>query len=54
MKNWKTTLSGALAAVSTFLATSPNATLQTIGQVGQILFTFLMGASAKDHNVTGV
>jgi hypothetical protein len=47
MKNIKTTIFGALAAICGYLQTVPG----TAGQVGAIgvgVFTFLMGATAKD------
>jgi hypothetical protein len=47
MKNGKTTIFGALAAACGFLATQ-NGVLGIIGQIGTGLFTFLMGAAAKD------
>ena len=47
MPNIKTTIFGALAALCGFLQTQPS-TIGTIGTIGTALFTFLMGASAKD------
>jgi UDP-N-acetylmuramyl tripeptide synthase len=47
MKNGKTTIFGALAATCGFLGTQ-SGILGIIGQIGAGLFTFLMGASAKD------
>jgi hypothetical protein len=47
MKNGKTTIFGALAAACGFLGTQTGI-LGIIGQIGTGLFTFLMGASAKD------
>ena len=54
MKNWKTTLGGILAAIGLFLSNSENPTLKLIGQVIAPFGAFLMGAVAKDNNVTGV
>lgn len=50
--NWKTTLAGALGAVGTFLATQ-TAGWVVVGQVLQALAVFLLGAVAKDSNVSG-
>lgn len=50
MKSWKTTLFGALAAVGTYLATQPG--LEIVGQVLTGVATFLLGAFARDNNVT--
>lgn len=47
MKNSKTTIFGALAAAFGFLSTQ-NGVLGIAGQIGTGLFTFLMGAAAKD------
>jgi uncharacterized membrane protein len=48
MKNAKTTIFGTLAAIGGYLSTSTTGTTQIIGQLFAGLFTFLMGASAKD------
>lgn len=50
MKNWKTTLFGALTALGTFLATQ-DGIIATIGQGLGVLGPVLMGFFAKD--VTG-
>jgi len=47
MLNLKTTIFGALAAVCGYLQSQPG-TVGVVGQLGAGLFTFLMGASAKD------
>ena len=47
MNNIKTTIFGALAAVCGFLQ-NQNGNLGIIGTIGTGLFTFLMGAAAKD------
>lgn len=52
MKNYKTTICGILAAVGTYLQTQTG-WLQVTGQVLSAVSIFLLGASAKDHNITG-
>jgi len=47
MPNIKTTIFGALAALCGFFQTQPG-TIGTVGTLGTGIFTFLMGASAKD------
>ena len=47
MANAKTTIFGALAAICGYLQTQAG-TIGVVGQLGAGLFTFLMGASAKD------
>jgi UDP-N-acetylmuramyl tripeptide synthase len=47
MKNIKTTLFGALAAICSAAATTPGV-IGTIGTIGASLFTFLLGHSAQD------
>jgi hypothetical protein len=53
MKNWKTTLFGAITAAGIGMATSADGIVQTIGQILSILGPVLMGIFAKDSNVTG-
>lgn len=53
MKNWKTTVGGMLATVGMSLQLSNDPTMHTIGVVVAGLGTLLLGASAKDNNVTG-
>ena len=48
MKNWKTTLSGVLAAVGTYLANSTTGWLQVIGQVMSGIALLLLGYNASD------
>ena len=50
--NWKTTLAGAVGALGTYLATQPGG-WAVVGQVLQAIGVFLIGAAAKDSNVTG-
>lgn len=52
MKNWKTTLFGALTALGTYLATQDGITAM-IGQSLTVLGPVLFGLFAKDNNVTG-
>lgn len=52
MKNWKTTLFGAITALGTFLATQDGITA-VVGQALAVLGPILFGLFAKDHNVTG-
>jgi hypothetical protein len=48
MKNWKTTLGGALAALGTFLVNSETGYLNMAGQFVQVIGLFLVGYSAQD------
>ena len=48
MKNAKTTIFGAIAALGSFFATSTTGALQVVGQVISGLATFLLGAAAQD------
>lgn len=52
MKNWKTTLFGAIISVGAGMATQPGS-VGTIGQVIGIVGPLLLGIVAKDSNVTG-
>jgi len=53
MPNWKTTLGGILAAVGQFLQTIEDpAWLKLFGQIVGAIGLFLLGASARDFNVT--
>ncbi len=52
MKNWKTSLFGALAAICTALsAVMPD--YKELLIAGAAVFTALLGLTAKDRNVTG-
>lgn len=53
MKNWKTTLFGAITACGLGLSQTDDAILKTVGQILAILGPVLMGVFAKDSNVTG-
>lgn len=53
MVNWKTTLGGVLTAVGLYLVGETNPILHLIGQILGPLGAFLIGAMAKDKNVTG-
>ena len=48
MKNWKTTLGGALAALGTFFANSEEGVLSLLGQAFQVVGLFLVGYTAQD------
>ena len=51
MKNWKTTVCGAIAAVGAYLMTVPE--LEGYGKVVVGVGTFLLALFSKDNNVTG-
>jgi hypothetical protein len=53
MKNWKTTLFGAITAAGIGMAQSADGIVATIGQILSILGPVLLGIFAKDGNVTG-
>lgn len=53
MKNWKTTLCGALTAIGVYLTNQSDPKMNLIGQILVGAGTFLMGMVAKDNNVTG-
>lgn len=53
MKNWKTTLFGAISALGAFLAGTDDAIPKVIGQILVVVGPVLMGLFAKDSNVTG-
>ncbi|MEI6083996.1 MAG: hypothetical protein WCS70_06810 [Verrucomicrobiota bacterium] len=54
MKNWKTTLFGALAAVGLYLSqTYPTGLEHTLGVLLSTAGAALAGLFAKDSNVTG-
>lgn len=53
MKNWKTTLFGAITAAGIGLTQTDDPILKTIGQIIAILGPVLLGLFAKDSNVTG-
>jgi hypothetical protein len=53
MKSWKTTVSGVLIAVGTWLTNNEDGNLKVIGQVLTFVGTVLLGFMAKDYNVTG-
>jgi len=48
MKNYRTTIFGALTALGAFFAQSSTGVLQVVGQGVQVLGTLLLGASAHD------
>jgi len=51
--SWKTTLGGAIGALGTFLSTQHDpAWLSIVGQILIGLGMFIMGASARDNNVS--
>lgn len=53
MKNWKTTLFGAITAAGLGMSQSSEAIVQTIGQILAVLGPILLGIFSKDANVTG-
>ncbi len=53
MTNWKTTLGGILAAIGQFLQTVEDPSwVRMVGQIIAAAGLFLLGASARDFNVT--
>lgn len=53
MMNWKTTLGGILAAIGQFLETLVEPDwMPLLGRVMTAVGLFLLGASARDYNVT--
>lgn len=53
MKNWKTTLFGAITAAGLGMSQSSEAIVQTIGQILAVLGPILLGIFSTDANVTG-
>lgn len=54
MKNWKTTLFGAITALGVYFSTVTDPSwLSTVGQVMTGLGALMTGVFAKDSNVTG-
>jgi len=53
MKNWKTTLFGAITAAGLGMTQSSEPIVQTIGQVLSVAGPILLGIFSKDANVTG-
>lgn len=54
MKNWKTTLGGAVGALGVYFAAQHDPSwLPIVGQVLTGLGIFIVGWGAKDRNVTG-
>ena len=53
MRNWKTTLFGAITAAGAGLIASDDPILKTIGQILAVVGPVLFGLFAKDANVTG-
>jgi hypothetical protein len=53
MRSWKTTVSGVLIAVGTWLTNNEDGNLKVIGQVLTFVGTVLLGFMAKDYNVSG-
>lgn len=51
--NWKTLVSGIVASIGGALQASDNPTAKLIGTVLLSLGSLLLGAAAKDKNVTG-
>ena len=53
MKNWKTTLAGAITACGAGLSQTDDPTLKMIGHILVVLGPIIFGLMAKDLNVTG-
>lgn len=54
MKNWKTTVGGAMTAIGLTLKNHGSASYEYwIGEVLEILGPLVIGLTAKDHDVTG-
>lgn len=53
VKNWKTTLFGALTAAGLGMSQASDATVSLIGKILSVVASALMGLFAKDNNVTG-
>jgi hypothetical protein len=51
--NWKTTLAGIITAIGVGFSQATDPTLQFIGKILLLVGPLLLGAMAKDHNVTG-
>lgn len=52
MKNWKTTLFGAITALGTYLSTTDDAITKVAGQILVVLGPVLLGLFAKDATTT--
>lgn len=52
-KSWKTTLFGALALIGEALQASEHTVLKAVGQIVGAVALLLLGAAAKDYNVSG-
>lgn len=52
-KSWKTTVGGIFAAIGTGLALATSPVLKIVGTILGGLGTVIVGAAAKDSNVTG-
>lgn len=48
MKNWKTTVGGALAALGVYFVNSQTGVLNLVGQILQAVGVFFVGLSAQD------
>jgi hypothetical protein len=54
MRNWKTLLAGSVASLGTYLSSvGEPAWVAPVGQVMSAAGTFMLGATAKDFNVSG-
>lgn len=51
MNDWKTTISGLVAAIGTYLSSSQTGVLQVIGQVLSALGLLLLGKHAADSKM---
>jgi hypothetical protein len=51
MRNYKTTISGIIAAAGSYLSSSQTGWLQALGYVLQAVGVLMLGAAAKDHDV---
>lgn len=54
MKSWKTTLGGILIAIGQAISEEPNQNLKIASKILTVVGALLLGASAKDSNVTNV
>jgi hypothetical protein len=53
MKNWKTTLAGIFGTIGVGMSQSTDPIIHAIGLVVAVISPVILGAVAKDSNVTG-
>lgn len=51
--SYKTTIVGALGAIGAYLQTSDDSNMKLVGTILTAVSSFLLGAFAKDFNVSG-